>query len=137
MRITAIITAAALCSACTGQSKFAMKLVLAVGLFLFSLYPTFSDEMVVMGVGTTSCSQFANLYKVSPKQAENAYFSWAQGFMSAENIANLADKQYWRDLGSMSTEAQRRHLRWYCDQHPLATFLDAVQNLLLTIPPKK
>jgi hypothetical protein len=53
-----------------------------------------ATEYGLMGVGTETCGQYAEVYRMSPEVAENAYFSWAQGFMSGLNMGSLAQGDY-------------------------------------------
>jgi hypothetical protein len=39
------------------------------------------------GIGSTSCAQFANLYKESPEGTESVFYSWAMGVMAGMNIS--------------------------------------------------
>ena len=81
-----------------------------------------------MGIGTSTCAQFADLYRLDPS-FEDTYFSWAQGFLSGWNSAQIAAKEPYWDLASLDTKAQEAYLRSYCDQPPLGNFFGAVMNL--------
>ena len=92
------------------------------------------SELVMMGIGTRSCGEFSEAYQSSPQAAEIAYFSWAQGYMSAAN--NVAANAVGpggtyrnRDLNSMPSVVQQYAIRSYCDQNPLALYFDAVLDL--------
>ncbi len=83
-----------------------------------------------MGLGLWTCAQFGNQYKLNPSTTETIYFTWAQGFMSGWNGAQMAEKHQYVNLSVMSTEAQEEHIRSYCDQHPLNEYASAVIDLL-------
>lgn len=92
------------------------------------------DVGIVMGMGANSCAEFAEQYRANPKQTEIVYFFWAQGFMSAWNLANLSAKQPHRDLAAWQIGDQQLKLRKFCNDKPLATFLEAVESLYKSLP---
>jgi hypothetical protein len=71
-----------------------------------------------MGAGTQTCTAFANWYRKDASLAENVYFAWAQGFMSALNIARLNNGTESKNLIAMSIDQEMRYLRTYCNDHP-------------------
>jgi hypothetical protein len=83
------------------------------------------------GAGTQTCAQFANNYVINPETIENVYFSWAQGFMTGWNIASEESKTV--DVATWSIDAQKAHIRHYCDANPLKEYVFAVVNLLMTM----
>jgi len=99
-----------------------------LGLFLGSAQAQ-TGHSAAMGIGVSTCAQFADLYRLDSSSAEDYYFSWAQGFLSGWNAAQLAAKEPTWDLASLDIKAQEAYLRSYCDQHPLGNFLDAIMNL--------
>jgi len=92
-------------------------------------------EMVLRGPGTLTCGQFAKMYADAPDRMETMFFSWAQGYWSAQNSNNPNQHQY-RDLAG-STDAQRAALRSYCDKHPLATYWEATEAVFRSFPLKE
>jgi hypothetical protein len=90
-----------------------------------------------MGWGTSTCAQFANLYRSDPEFVEEHLFIWAQGFMSGLNVALQGDTGLTKNLGSMSTAQQQGAIRAYCNDHPLATYIDAVLDLWSGFSPNK
>ena len=86
-----------------------------------------------MGMGTNSCSKFAEVYRESPARWEILFFSWAQGFMSGLNFERIELGQY-RDMSAMPTGAQKNVIRVYCDRHPLGNYMDAVIDLYQRLP---
>ncbi|MGQ0742177.1 MAG: hypothetical protein ACT4OG_07785 [Alphaproteobacteria bacterium] len=103
--------------------------ILAIILALNTTSATGAAVAGFQGVGISTCAQFAQLYRDDPENIELIYFSWAQGFMSGMNGVLLRNGESGRNLNSMSVESQQRHLRAYCDKHPLAVYIDAVGNL--------
>lgn len=89
---------------------------------------------VMMGVGTATCGDFAREYQQIGTQLEATYFAWAQGFMSAVNIAKMRQSSSFKDLHAWSVDQEEAHIRGYCDQHPLGDYEDAVLDLLLNLP---
>ena len=75
------------------------------------------------------CGKFAQRYAQNTV-VEEIYFQWAQGFMTALNAAFIADNKAARDLNSYPTLDQMAAIRQYCNDHPLATYQDAVMDLL-------
>jgi hypothetical protein len=84
------------------------------------------------GPGTQTCGEFAKSYQLSPRAAEDHYFAWAQGFMGGLNAAAIGRNDGTnRDLSSISFEQQQQHLRAYCNDHPLATYMKGVLELYM------
>ena len=50
------------------------------------------QEAVVIGVGASTCAEFAQDYKRDPATAMAVYFSWTQGFMSASNFLKKSNQ---------------------------------------------
>jgi hypothetical protein len=88
-----------------------------------------------MGPGTVSCGKFAEGYRHDPTAIENAFFAWAEGFMSGLNVS-LPPGTY-RDMAAITLEAQKAALRNYCDQHPLTEYGKGVLDLYGKLPMKK
>jgi hypothetical protein len=113
-----------------------MKLIWSIALALL-IQPTSSkaDYGAYAGVGATSCGKIAQEYQRNPTTMEGLMMTWAQGFMSGENLSP-GSTQY-RDLQAMTIEAQEQSLRRYCDEHPMAEFIKGVMDLYLKLPLKK
>jgi hypothetical protein len=84
----------------------------------------------VRGVGATSCGKYAETYRMNPRNADDLYISWAQGYISGVNSGMDA----YFDLGSKTSDEMLRFLRKYCDDHPLANFHEAAEGLLKSLP---
>jgi hypothetical protein len=101
------------------------------------------EPMLSMGLGTATCGKFAEDYS-SAKLAEAIYFTWAQGYMTARNNAEVfgqlekgTDKTsvQFRDLNALSTQLEWARVRSYCNEHPLANYQEAVDILYASLPP--
>jgi hypothetical protein len=91
-------------------------------------------EYELMGVGSETCGRYAEVYRKSPEVAESAYFSWAQGLMSGLNLGSLAHGGTTKNLASLPLEEQKRALRQYCNDHPLAQYQEGVVVLFSRLP---
>jgi hypothetical protein len=102
-----------------------MKLSLcAVIVFLFANYNgVLAQSYQVMGLGAHSCEVFLQDYNRNPKIWEEAYFNWAQGWISGVNSVKLDN---FRDQLSMNAEQQQQSIRDYCSNHPTRKYLFAV-----------
>jgi hypothetical protein len=78
-----------------------------------------------------SCAQFADAVRRGG-YSELLYYTWAQGFLSARSEAPEHHEPL-INLAVMSTDEQRRLLRSYCNEHPLAQYIDAVLNLEIVL----
>jgi hypothetical protein len=116
----------------------AILLACAAWLLSTTAHAEDSKEFAIQGVGSATCTQFANHYKSEPQFWEDKYFTWAQGFMSGHNFATMGDKPPYSiiNLALLDTEAQRASIRRYCDKHLLGSYLDAVTNLMLELQMK-
>lgn len=70
-----------------------------------------------MGVGMSTCAEFAERYRQSPTNTELFYYSWAQGFMSAWNLGLFAAKEPNRDLNGWQLGDQQLKLRNFCQEN--------------------
>jgi len=107
-----------------------MKRILLLAVVLGTFPATgATQEFALMGVGAQTCGQFANLYRRAPNAVETTYFSWAQGYMSGINMMRVGTDGASQNMASISVEAQQRMLREYCNERPLADFIEAVNHL--------
>jgi hypothetical protein len=88
----------------------------------------------VSGAGTSSCAEFAKLYRQNPEATESYFFFWAQGFLSGLNLGLLAAKRPLHDLAAWSFNDQKARIRQFCDQRPLLTYNHAVLDLFTALP---
>jgi hypothetical protein len=102
--------------------------------FGISAHSNASEQLAAVGPGTATCAEFGRSFKQTPELTEAMYYSWAQGFMSASNLALLLSKQPVHDFAKLSIKAGQSYLRGYCDKHPLLPFELGVEELLKTVP---
>jgi len=116
-----------------------MKLICSVTLALAILIqPTSSKaDYAYAGMGATACGKIAQEYRQNPTAIEGLMMTWAQGFMSGENLSISPRSTQYRDLAALSVDAQKESLRNYCDEHPMAEFVKAVLDLYFKLPLKK
>jgi hypothetical protein len=110
-----------------------MKQILFVlGLVVFSATQAYADDDAAhqggMGAGMSTCGAFGQLYARSTT-IEEVYFQWAQGFMTGMNVGKVVNTGTIRDLNSEPTPDQMAAIRQYCNDHPLASYEDAVVDL--------
>ena len=53
--------------------------------------------------------------------------------MTGLNASAVRANSGYRDMNSMTTDAQQAYLRRYCDERPLANYLQAVLSLYETL----
>ena len=84
-----------------------------------------------MGLGVNSCARFNAMYQNDSAATETAFFTWAQGFMSAVNMV-LLGKEHQRstNLALWGAERQRRYIRSYCTANPSRAYDEGVFELL-------
>lgn len=89
------------------------------------------------GAGTSTCAVFAKQYAQKPDLAEDQFFDWAQGYLSGLNMRGKMDKS--PDFQNLhgDIESQKQYIRDYCNGHPLALYMDAVDALYLSLPMTK
>jgi hypothetical protein len=78
------------------------------------------------GVGASSCAEYAKAYRLDPHQTDQVYGSWAQGYISG---VNMGRRDLYADMGAKTSDEMDRFLRKYCNDHPLANFIDAATEL--------
>jgi hypothetical protein len=87
------------------------------------------------GVGGHLCATFMTLRAKSP-DAEPLFFSWAQGFLTAWNMAS--EKPILKvDTTAMTRNEQRKFLIEYCEVHSTDMYLKAVAALLAKLKYEK
>src|SRR6516225_9282110 len=62
----------------------ALSILTALGLIIVAANTAQPEtrQFAVMGIGTSTCAVFANMYKGDPQFAEQQFFVWAQGYLS-------------------------------------------------------
>ena len=93
------------------------------------------------GIDTTSCGQFAKLYRDDPQDTEDVFFTWGSGFLTALNLGMVRETGKYYNLGSMPLEVQKEFLRHYCANNPLKDYVSALlalhKSMLPTAFPKR
>ena len=115
-------------------------LAAAAGLFLLIAPDAAMAKSLLAGAGAFPCAEFSDQYKENPRKVEGVYFTWAQGFMSGLNSGLLASSDIeapYLHPNDFDTEDQQRHIRHYCDQHPLADYFEAVMDLYFEMREKQ
>ena len=69
------------------------RVLISLAILVAALLPASADEFEIMGLGMQTCGKFAELYRATPDLVENAFFAWAQGFMSGLNLASVANSR--------------------------------------------
>jgi hypothetical protein len=87
------------------------------------------DDISMIGGGQYSCGEFAEAYARDPKFTEGLFFAWATGYMSGRNDERIIAREKTQDLSSRSVDEMKAAIRLYCDQHPLALYVQAVNHL--------
>jgi hypothetical protein len=87
-----------------------------------------TDQGMWVGPGAVSCDRYAQEVRSMGNPQRIFYFSWAQGYMSGLNSVVLYSAKN-TNLGGRDVEDQLARLDRFCDQHPLATYVQAVLNL--------
>ncbi len=106
----------------------------AVLLALFSLQTTaFAAD--AYGLGAKDCRSFAKDTS-NNKEAEEMYFSWAQGFVSAVNKVYSEMHYHTKDIlpPSFSADDQRNYIRDYCAKHPSDLYGYGAMKLFWALP---
>lgn len=94
--------------------------------------PAQDRDFTVGGIGALPCSVAIEGYGEPDFHAriENLVaVSWAQGFVSALNLAELPATKAYADLGSMSAPEQLQALGAWCRENPDEMFFRAAMHL--------
>ncbi|MCS3689081.1 hypothetical protein [Bradyrhizobium elkanii] len=86
------------------------------------------------GIGTASCAEFAQDYYHNPAVAETAYTDWLLGFLTGANITASALNKPERNIGAWSIRDIKSNMRDYCNDHPLASYIEAAIELFKQLP---
>jgi hypothetical protein len=111
-----------------------VRVVVLTATMILAATGSIKGETAVWGVGAKTCGIFANNYLINPKLADDVYHSWAQGFMSGINYAKVEATGGSRDLSALPTDEQMARIKKYCNEHPLADYIDAVMDLYKGFP---
>jgi hypothetical protein len=93
-------------------------------------HATAAEPSMSAGMGLATCAQFGDIYRENPEFAEQVFFSWATGYMTAWNAAFSSRRSSMIDLSGMTPDQQKGFIRSYCDRNPLKQYMLAVGALL-------
>jgi hypothetical protein len=93
-----------------------------------------AEPAVGEGVGTYTCAEYVRA-SAADASRELLYFSWAQGWMSGWNLAQMDQKKPAQDLASRPVDDQRSFLKTWCGLHPAELYMKAVYYLYVTFQP--
>jgi len=88
-----------------------------------------AGKMTLMGPGVVSCGKFLTDVKLG-----TMYFLWAQGYMSALNLAYVGPETA-TDLSDAA--GQESWLKNYCEENSLDLYIEAVQSLWIELRKKQ
>lgn len=112
-----------------------LLLAAAAALSLVTTHPAYAgDSFDIMGVGYSKCSQYLSMARQKGVMTDLMFASWAQGFMSAANMAAKMNDKPTRNLNAISLEAEMIQLHSYCTQHQSDRYMDGVLDLLGNLP---
>jgi hypothetical protein len=89
-----------------------------------------------IGIGNTSCAQFADLYRDNPGETDSVFYSWAMGVMSGLNVS-LREERANLMPHNFGADAQKGYIRRFCDERPSDLYVDAVLELYATLRRKQ
>lgn len=114
---------------CTYTTSACIAAVLGGGMVTSGLHAEPSISKIV-GRGASTCARFTTEIRSTPR-AEDDFFNWAQGYMSAILLSRPQGVDERLDLNPpvFSILSQLEFLRSYCAEHPEADYSDAVQAL--------
>ena len=88
-----------------------------------------------LGPGMQSCAEFSRLYATNPTGAEDLFYTWAEGFMSALNLSFVSTTGAYRFVDPNGMAAYKLRLRSYCEANPPSQYMQAVMDLYNSLPP--
>ncbi|HEX4196195.1 MAG TPA: HdeA/HdeB family chaperone [Caulobacteraceae bacterium] len=111
-----------------------LSAVCAAALVFAPLAPAMADTAAGEGVGTYACSEFLRASAADPGR-KTLYFSWAQGWMTGWNLAQMDASRPTVDLKARPVPDQQAFIRAYCAAHPAALYMEAVYRLYVSLKP--
>lgn len=113
----------------------AYTVAVAFALFASTAFAQYQKEIVILGVGASSCAEYANLYRKNPTMAEEIYVQWGLGFLGGRNYESiLRQRKPVRFLPVDGRSKLAAHVRDLCDRRPLMKFRDAVLEYFESLP---
>ena len=68
------------------------------------------------------------------RNTENTYFDWAEGFISGMNWTDVMNDHTAKNIMALSVADQKQLIRNYCNEHQLASYVEAVLDLYNRLP---
>jgi len=90
--------------------------------------PAGAEPAAGLGVGTYTCAEAAKAIR-GDREFDLIYFSWAQGWMTGWNLAQMNASLPTVDLNRRSLSEQRAFIKSYCAGHGDGLYMDAVHQL--------
>jgi hypothetical protein len=88
------------------------------------------------GVGLVKCAAFNTaIRRADAATVKTTFFSWAQGFMTAVNLAIESNGGVRKNLGGASYEEKVQAMSSYCASNPNNTYFDGVVDLIKRLQP--
>ncbi|MBB3905591.1 hypothetical protein [Methylobacterium brachythecii] len=106
--------------------------LLACSVAVLTAVPAHGQSGNVGGFGWTKCTEFDAF--VGVPQGRTAILGWAMGFMSGVNVVTTARDRSFRDLSGLNADLVIGSIRAFCDAHPDASVVSAVEALQITRP---
>jgi len=103
-------------------------------LALAAAAPASAEPAAGQGVGTYTCAEASRAIR-GDHSLDLLYFSWAQGWMTGWNLAQMNANLPTVDLTALSLENQRAFIKAYCVQHTNGLYMDAVYKLYQAMKP--
>ena len=113
----------------SSSNGIALGAALALAL---AIAPARAEPAAGLGLGTYTCGEAAEAVRADP-DLDLLYFSWAQGWMTGWNLAQMGADLPAVDLNGRSLPTQRGFIKNYCAQHPDRLYMDAVRALYLSM----
>jgi hypothetical protein len=87
------------------------------------------------GAGIAKCAAFNDqLRRNNPNTVNLAFFSWAQGYMTAVNQAKEYAGIQRKNLGAASFEEKVQAMVSFCASNPASSYMEGVQRLFNRLP---
>jgi hypothetical protein len=87
------------------------------------------------GPGIAKCAAFNDqLRRNNPNTVNLAFFSWAQGYMTAVNQAKEHAGIQRKNLGAASYEEKVQAIVSFCASNPNSSYMEGVQSLFSRLP---
>jgi len=112
-----------------------LRFAISVVTILATAPATAEEKRIASGAGVSTCKQFLEDYAAEPSRTIFTFFSWAQGFMTAQNIITANSNKTYRSLEG-TIEQQQEFLQKYCKEYPDHYFSSAVTAMYNLMPLK-